>query len=90
MVVNEAMSAGRAIIVSDHVGSGADLVHNGVNGYVYPCGDVAALTAALAAVLHSKEQAERMGQASAEIIKNWSFRQNLEGLRAAIAHLGKN
>jgi glycosyltransferase involved in cell wall biosynthesis len=45
LVVNEAMSAGVLPVVSDRVGCAPDLVEG--LGEIYPCGDVAALTAAL-------------------------------------------
>ena len=35
LVVNEVMNAGRAVIASDRVCAATDLVHEGVNGYVY-------------------------------------------------------
>jgi glycosyltransferase involved in cell wall biosynthesis len=49
LVVNEAMAAGAIPVVSDRVGAAADLVA-GV-GEIYPCGDVAGLTAALGRAL---------------------------------------
>jgi glycosyltransferase involved in cell wall biosynthesis len=49
LVVNEAMAAGALPVVSDRVGAGPDLVAG--LGEVYPCGDVAALAAALARAL---------------------------------------
>jgi glycosyltransferase involved in cell wall biosynthesis len=45
LVVNEAMAAGVLPIVSDRVGAGPDLVQG--LGEIFPCGDIAALTAAL-------------------------------------------
>jgi glycosyltransferase involved in cell wall biosynthesis len=36
LIVNEVMNAGRAVIVSDDVGSQADLVEDGVEGCVFP------------------------------------------------------
>jgi glycosyltransferase involved in cell wall biosynthesis len=49
VVVNEALACGCPVIVSDAVGAAADLVRDGVNGRVFPAGDVAALTEALKA-----------------------------------------
>ena len=43
LVVNEAMTCGLSVLVSDGVGCRIDLVENGVTGYVFPDGDVAAL-----------------------------------------------
>ena len=85
MIVNEAMSAGRAVIVSDRVGCAPDLVSDGVNGHVYPCGDVAALAEALANVLRTPEICAAMGRESAEILRTWSFREDIDGLRTALA-----
>jgi glycosyltransferase involved in cell wall biosynthesis len=85
LVVNEAMNAGRAIIVSDRVGSGPDLVKHGVNGCVFPARDVNALRGALATVLRDPETTRRMGAESIGIIDGWSFEEDVEGLRAALA-----
>jgi glycosyltransferase involved in cell wall biosynthesis len=49
VVVNEALACGCPVIVSDAVGAADDLVRDGVNGTVFPAGDVAALAAALCA-----------------------------------------
>lgn len=89
LAINEAMSAGRAVIVSDRVGSGADLVQSGVNGHVFPCGDVAALSAALSDILQSPDRIEQMGRASKEILTRWSFQQDLVALRTAMVRLLK-
>jgi glycosyltransferase involved in cell wall biosynthesis len=85
LVVNEAMNAGCAIIVNDRVGAGADLVHGGDNGFVYPCGDVAALAVSLRAVLRDPARCAAMGRRSRAIIERWSFAEDLAGLRAALA-----
>jgi glycosyltransferase involved in cell wall biosynthesis len=36
IVVNEAMSAGKPVIVTTAVGCSSDLVKHGVNGYIIP------------------------------------------------------
>jgi glycosyltransferase involved in cell wall biosynthesis len=48
VVVNEALACGCPVVVSDAVGAVEDLVVDGVNGRVFPAGDVRALAAALA------------------------------------------
>ena len=68
-------------LLSDDVGSHADLVANGVEGFVYPTGDVDALAAALQRVLSSPEQAHRMGEAAMSRIANWDFEADVRGLR---------
>ena len=85
LIVNEAMSAGCAVIVSDDVGCHADLITNGVEGFVYPFGDLDALTQALSNVLRSPGTAREMGQAAQRRIAGWSFEADIQGLRAALA-----
>ena len=76
-MVNEVMNAGRAVIVSDDVGCHPDLITNGVEGFVYPAGDVGALTEALRKVLETPGLAERMGRAGLERISRWSFEEDV-------------
>ncbi|HEY6764315.1 MAG TPA: glycosyltransferase family 4 protein [Candidatus Sulfotelmatobacter sp.] len=85
LIVNEAMNAGRAVIVSDEVGSQPDLVTDGVEGCIFAAGDVEALTAALRRVLATPETAARMGQRGLERIRTWDFEEDVRGLRQAIA-----
>jgi glycosyltransferase involved in cell wall biosynthesis len=85
LIVNEVMNAGRAVIVSDEVGCQPDLITNGVEGCIFPAGDVKALTAALRKVLATPETAARMGQRGLERIQGWSFEEDIRGLRQAIA-----
>lgn len=87
LIVNEAMIAGVPAVVSDDVGSAPDLIEDGVNGCVYPVGDVAALTAALRRVLEQPGTADAMGQRAAERMHTWSFEQDVQGLRRALAHV---
>ena len=47
VVVNETLACGTPVIVSDAVGAVEDLVRDGVDGRVYPAGDVRALAEAL-------------------------------------------
>ncbi|WP_047488220.1 glycosyltransferase family 4 protein [Terriglobus sp. TAA 43] len=86
LIVNEAMAAGLAVVVSDDVGCADDLVAHGENGYVYPVGNVDALRNALEKVLSSGE-AQRMGQRSREIISGWSYAEDLTALKGALRHI---
>lgn len=85
LIVNEAMSAGCAVIVSDDVGAHADLITNGVEGFVYPFGDISALTGSLVRLLHDPATAAAMGEAARHRIATWSFEEDLRGLREALA-----
>lgn len=53
VVVNEALSVGVPVIVSDRCGA-ADLVHHGINGYVFRSEDVADLRACLGDFLNRR------------------------------------
>jgi glycosyltransferase involved in cell wall biosynthesis len=85
LVVNEAMNAGCAIVVNDRIGAGADLVRGGDNGFIYPCGDVAALAVSLRSVLRDPARGRAMGESSRALIERWGFTEDLAGLRAALA-----
>lgn len=56
LVVNEALASGVPVIVSDHCGA-ADLVLQGVNGYVFPSEDENALRACLEDFLNGTDRA---------------------------------
>ncbi len=83
LVVNEAMNAGKAIVVSDQVGCQPDLVKDGGNGLVFPAGNVAALADALANVLADAAACRKMGERSLERIQAFSFEANVRGLMQA-------
>ena len=85
LIVNEVMNAGRAVIVSDDCGCQPDLITDGVEGCVFPAGDVDALTSALRRALATPETAFQMGQRALERISTWSFEQDIQSLRQAIA-----
>jgi glycosyltransferase involved in cell wall biosynthesis len=87
LIVNEAMNAGCAIIVSDDVGAQPDLVTDGVEGCVYPVGDVDALTDALRRVLGTPGTSTEMGRRALERVNQWSFEADIAGLRRALAQL---
>ncbi|MEO6911200.1 MAG: glycosyltransferase family 4 protein [Edaphobacter sp.] len=85
LIVNEVMNAGRAVIISDDVGCQPDLVTDGVEGCIFPAGNIEALTDALRRVLATPETAARMGQRGLERIRTWSYEEDVRGLRKAIA-----
>ena len=85
LIVNEVMNAGRAVIVSDEVGCQRDLITDGVEGAVFPAGDVEALTGALRRTLASPEIAAEMGRRALERIDAWNFEEDVRGLRRALA-----
>lgn len=88
LVVNEAMNAGCAIVVTTQVGSGLDLVVDGVNGAVVPPGDLQALQQALVNVLTDRRFTS-MGDASLEKISKWGIQENLAGLAEVIERFNR-
>lgn len=84
VVVNEAMLCGCAVVVSDRVGAGADLISPGENGYVVRCGDLEALAAILREALRDQERLRQMGQVARERMATWSPRENIEGQIRAV------
>jgi glycosyltransferase involved in cell wall biosynthesis len=89
LIVNEAMNASRAVIVSDEVGCQRDLIRDGVEGAVFPAGDVEALTNALRRILATPETAALMGRRALERIQSWNFDEDVRGLRLALAAVTK-
>ncbi len=83
LVVNEAMNAGKAIVVSDEVGCQPDLVEDGDNGVVFPARNVEALADALANVLADPTACRKMGERSRDRIQAFSFEANVRGLMQA-------
>jgi glycosyltransferase involved in cell wall biosynthesis len=87
LIVNEVMNAARPVILTDDIGCQPDLIRDGVEGCVYPAGDIAALEAALRRVLANPEISAVMGQHALTRIDTWSFEEDVQGLRRAMAHL---
>lgn len=84
LVVNEAMCFGLPLIVSDIVGSAADLVHPGKNGYIFPLGDVGALAKAMEELVSDAPRRVAYGKASREIVGGYSFEKDKEGIEQAL------
>ncbi|MEP7244805.1 MAG: glycosyltransferase family 4 protein [Gammaproteobacteria bacterium] len=85
LVINEVMCAGLPVVVSDEVGCVADLVKDGVNGYHAKVGDPLSLAKAVGKLLASRDARAAMGAASLRIIRQWSYDQCLQGMKAAVA-----
>lgn len=84
LVVNEAMCFGLPVITSDQVGAAGDLVRGGENGFLYPVGNIASVTAHLTKLMENPELRATMGQKSLAIIRTWSYAQDVEGTLACL------
>lgn len=88
LVVNEAMAAGLAVVASDVVGAAYDLVRDGINGRIFPKGDLASLIQALLDVTDS-DQLPRLRAASSLILSAWRHDWDaVTHLRRALAAVG--
>jgi glycosyltransferase involved in cell wall biosynthesis len=86
LVTNEAMACGLPIVASDRTGvwGDGDLVRNGENGFVYPCGDVGTLSQAIHRIVAKPGLRERMAARSQEIIGGFSYDQCVDGILQAL------
>lgn len=80
LAVNEAMAAGKAVLVSTKVGCAVDLVKPGINGEVFKSNDLDDLMKKLGELTGSKEKLTKMGIQSQQIIQNWSFEKQVEAI----------
>jgi glycosyltransferase involved in cell wall biosynthesis len=87
LAVNEAMCAGRPVVVARGIGCVADLVQDGVNGYTPAAGDIDGLARALQRLIEDDGLRQRQGRASLARILQWGYQQCLEGIRSAVAGL---
>lgn len=78
--VNEAMACGLPVVVSDKVGCCEDLVKEGLNGYIFPKGDVDALAKALERVAQQRSKISGMGLESERIINEYTIERSAEGI----------
>lgn len=84
LAVNEAMACGRAVIVSNKVGCGIDLVKHGVNGYVFDVNYSNELKEILKSIIDGREKLKEMGRKSLDIISNWSIEKQSEIIQREI------
>ncbi len=90
LVVNEAMCSGLAVVASNAVGSARDLVLDGVNGFIYPSGDIEALAGSLRRILCDQDLRRTMGEQSKAIIQKWGIQQTVDGILMALEHATGN
>ncbi len=76
-VLVEAMALGKPLVAT-HVGGIPDLVKDGVNGYLVPPRDPAALAGAITDLLSNPEKARQYGEAGKEIAPRFSAERMVE------------
>jgi glycosyltransferase involved in cell wall biosynthesis len=73
LAINEAMSNGKSIIVSDKCGCARNLVNQGVNGFVFQSQNLIELKKYMTKMVDLKSNNIEMGEASLKIIKDFTF-----------------
>lgn len=73
LAINEAMAAGKAVLVSNKVGCAENLVVNNRNGFIFEAENKDDLVAKLEELISDPKQLIKMGQQSSKIIKNWTI-----------------
>lgn len=73
LAVNEAMAAGKAVLVSDKVGCASDLVYRGQNGDIFRSNDLNDLESKLNKLLSNPSELMQMGIKSKQIISDWNI-----------------
>ncbi|PKK88507.1 MAG: hypothetical protein CVV64_18565 [Candidatus Wallbacteria bacterium HGW-Wallbacteria-1] len=86
MVVTETMASATPVMVSDYVGA-RDLVTHGVDGFVFPSGDIEAMTALMKELAADPEKAHQMGQAARRKAMNYTWQRYGLSLLALYCHL---
>ena len=87
VVLNEAASAGKAIIASDRCGAAFHVVRPGVNGFRVPAGDQAALRDAMLAYCTDPGLAERHGRESLRVFQDFTPARNALRFERALRSL---
>lgn len=82
LAVNEAMACARPVLVSDKCGCAADLVKDGVNGYVFKSNDINDLISKIN--LLTKDKLSQLGKQSLRIIQQWTHQKACEQIEELI------
>lgn len=86
IVVDEGIQLGKAVISSDATGSGFDRIEDGRNGFLFPAGDVAALSKRLEDLIGDPDQRAVLGRVAMSGPKNYGPSDNLATLLRLINH----
>lgn len=79
LAVNEAMAAGKAVLVSDKVGCTFDLVTKETGG-IFNSGDIEDFKQKIIALTTDKNALKEMGQNAFNLIQNWSFEKQVKAI----------
>jgi glycosyltransferase involved in cell wall biosynthesis len=75
LVINEAMAAGRPVIVTDAAGCVDDLVQHRVSGLTVRAGDASTLLAAMSELAENPDLGQKLAAGGREVISNWTLEE---------------
>jgi len=85
LVVNEAMASGLPVVAGDNVGCVTTLIDHGVNGYIFPSGNLSVLVNVLKDFfLLSDDDRLKMRDAALNKISHWGIPRFAAGAREAV------
>jgi glycosyltransferase involved in cell wall biosynthesis len=83
LVINEALNFNLPPIVSNEVGCSLDLAQR-ENGFIFPVGDTKKIADYIELLYHNPDKRQKMGEASGEIIQNYSYQVIINNLLDSI------
>lgn len=86
--VNEAMAAGKPVLVSNKCGSAIDLVENGKNGFIFETGNAADLADKMKTFAGNPENLELFGHHSLAMIRKFTFLEFVTAIENSLSNLG--
>ena len=87
LVINEAEAAGLPILASNKCGCVPELVHRGINGYIFEPTDRRELTRLMLLMSGGALDLEAMGQASRQIVSNYTPDHWADALADCVRHV---
>jgi len=86
LVINEAMAAGKPVIVTDQVGCADDLVIDKKTGLIIKSKSVADLTTAINYLLDNPKQCQIMSKNALELISHWTLEDSAKQICIALSN----
>ncbi len=88
LAVNEAMTCGKAVLVSDKVGCAIDLVKQNLNGAIFKSNSYIDIHQKLGDLIKKKRtDLQLMGQASLHIIQDWTFQNQVKAIENCLSKI---
>jgi glycosyltransferase involved in cell wall biosynthesis len=84
VVVNEAMCCGCPVVVSDRVGAGPDLIAPVDPAFIFPCGDLDALTRVISRAVADRSRLDEVSRRCISHMQSWSPDQSVTATVEAI------